>query len=433
MKIKTTTSAYQLYQILRLVVLVLISIALVKLSFSREETSVFELFLFVINISTFFWVIGIGNSILSYYSGLNTKEKESFFQNIFFLLQFAGLIIAILLYFTNGLGLVKNEDILSIGGTKLIAFYLFFYSPTLLIEIKYIIKKEKEKLLKYGIVIFLLQLVLIIAVAAITNSIFQVLIAMTFWIFIRWIWTISTVFKPFGRFTLSKILLKGFVLFSLPIIAHILLGNGMEYIDGLIVNSSFKPDLFSVYRYGAREFPVILILIGALRSTMIPDAIENIENALENIKKETRKIIIVFFPVAILLMLSSKFLYTFFYSEEYTYSALLFNIYLLIISSRIILAEVFIYANKMNKLFMKVSFWELVANIVLSLIFLRFWGIAGIAFATFIAFLGSKLFLVFIVHSKYDIPLNKYLDLKLYFPMTILLYLSFIISLFVFF
>ncbi len=428
LKIKTTTSAYQMYQILRLISLVIISILLVKLSFSREETSVFELFLFIVNISTFFWTMGISNSILAYYPKLDNNLQKKFLFNIFFLLQVTGLLIAATIFVSKGFGLINSEILSNTSGLILVSLYVFFYSPTLLIEINYILNKQPDKLFWYGIIVFGLQFLIISISAIIFKDIYIVLESLTFWIIIRWIWTLKIIFNNTANKKISIELIKVFIIFSAPVIIHILLGNGMEYIDGLIVNRFFDPGIFSIYRYGAREFPIILILIGALRSTMIPEAVEDITKATAKIKEQTSKIIKYFFPIAIILMLSSKYLYTFFYSEEYIYSALLFNIYLLIITSRIIMPEVFIYAQGMNNVFVKISLAEIITNIILSLILIRFWGIAGIAFATFVTFMIFKLVLVFFVKSKIKIPPGKYLDMKLYFTYSFLLFLSFIIS-----
>ncbi len=428
-KIKTTTSSYQLYQMLRLFSLILISILLVKSGFSKQETSTFELFLFIANISSYFWIMGISNSILSYFPRLSEKSKSNFFSNMFYLLQALGFIAAIVIYFTKGLWLSKSGELLNREEIFYLSLYVFFLSPTLLIEIKYILLEKYKSLKRYGIIIFSLQFLIIFILSVYYHDIFIVLKGLVLWIFIRWIWTLKIIFinnrKP------SVILIKNFLIFGSPIIIHILLGNGMQYIDGIIVNRYFPPDKFSVYRYGAREFPLILILIGAIRSTMIPKAISDVNQAAQKIKEHINNLINIFFPVSVILMLTSKYLFTSFYSEEYSYSALLFNIYLLILSSRMVLAEVFIYAYQKNKIFVWLSLFELLFNIGLSLILLQFWGIAGIAFATFISYSLSKLYLVLYIKKKLNISPGNYLDIKKYLIFTIVLYLSFLLSLFV--
>lgn len=428
-QVNDTTKSYQIYQVIRLISLVLISIILVKSSYSTNETSAFELFLFVINIGTFFWVMGLSNAMLSYYPTLSKQEKESFFKSVFSVLQTLGFIVSIIVLLSNAFGLGNNNNIFDNKTINLLSLYIFLYSPTIIIEMKYLLQNEYKKLFWYGLTLFSLQFIIIILAIILYRDIYYLFIGLCFWIFIRWIWSVYLVFGDNRNYKISIKLIKTFSLFSLPLIAHIFLGNGMEFIDGVLVESNFSGDMFSIYRYGAREFPIILILIGAIRTSMIPKAIKNIDESANIIKIKTTKIINFFFPLAIILMFSSKYIFTLVYSSEYIYSALLFNIYLLIISSRIILAEVFIYSKHLNTLLMKVSLIEVISNIILSIILMQYFGIAGIAFATFIAFMGSKIFLVWYTSKKLGISIDKYIDLKPYLLLTFLLYISFVITL----
>ena len=70
---------------------------------------------------------------------------------------------------------------------------------------------------------------------------------------------------------------------------------------------------------------------------------------------------------------------------------------------------------KISKNIMYASFFELVLNISLSLIFVQFWGIAGIAFATFLAYLFEKIYLTIVVRRKLNIQLQEYLPINFYF------------------
>jgi O-antigen/teichoic acid export membrane protein len=427
LKIKSVTAAYQLFQVLRFSVLVLFSILLVKLAYSQEETSVFELFLFSVNLFTFFWVSGIGNAILSWYPRIDEKSKINFFGDIFFLLQTIGLIAAVLFYLFNGFGIlsdIKNEQI-----AIFISIYIAFYSPTILVELYYILFRFKKKLIYYGLIIYLFQLIFVVVAASVFNDLYFVFSALLLWIILRWIWTIKVIFfENLYSFKAQFTITAKFLLFSMPIIVHMLFSNGSEFIDGILVENFFPPDQFSLYRYGAREFPLILVLVGAIRTTMIPLAVNDIASALETTRKSVSKLMHIFFPLAILLLFSSKFLFTFFYDSDYKYSALLFNIYLLTICSRFILSEIFIYSSGRNKIFIIISLLEVILNFVLSVILMKYFGLAGIAYGTFLAFLISKLYLVYYVKFKIGQELSKYLNLRVYFGYTILLLVSFLIS-----
>ena len=135
-----------------------------------------------------------------------------------------------------------------------------------------------------------------------------------------------------------------------------------------------------------------------------------------------------FFPIILVLLFISPVLYRFFYSQMYSSSAFIFNIYLLIFASRIIMVEVFLYAKHQNRMLMWISGIELLINMGLSLLFLNWFGLAGIAWATVFAFAMSKLFFIFFIYRKYGISVNKYLDIRIYLIYSIALYLSHFLS-----
>lgn len=63
---------------------------------------------------------------------------------------------------------------------------------------------------------------------------------------------------------------------------------------------------------------------------------------------------------------------------------------------------------------MLASFLELLLNVALSLVFVQFMGIAGIALATFIAYLFEKIYLVIVVRHKLNIRWARYLSIRNY-------------------
>jgi peptidoglycan biosynthesis protein MviN/MurJ (putative lipid II flippase) len=59
-------------------------------------------------------------------------------------------------------------------------------------------------------------------------------------------------------------------------------------------------------------------------------------------------------------------------------------------------------------------FLELIINVSLSLILVQFFGIAGIAFATFIAYLFEKIYLSVVVKKNLNVSLSEYIPVKIY-------------------
>ena len=68
----------------------------------------------------------------------------------------------------------------------------------------------------------------------------------------------------YAVFKINKQLLGECLMLSAPLIASIFVSGSAEYIDGIIVKAKFDNVFFSIYRYGAKELPVLLIVANTL-------------------------------------------------------------------------------------------------------------------------------------------------------------------------
>jgi O-antigen/teichoic acid export membrane protein len=420
-------SAYQYFQISRLTAVILISIILVKSGYDTEKVSHYERFIFLANLFSFFWVMGIKNAALAYFPKLKGPEINTFFTQTFLLLQLTGLFFGILLFFLSPTPFLGTDDFSEIPSRFLLSAYLIFYAPTVLIEVFYILKEKATELLTYGTVIHGLQIVLLGVAALRGADIAQLFQLLLLWMLIKWTFTLYLI-KKNSRNRIVGQRIKKFILFSLPLIGHLFLSNGMEFIDGILVNRFFDPGDFAVFRYGARELPFILIMVGALSSSTIPMAVISMRKSSTTLKKHSKRLMHLFYPLAIVLMFISPYLFQYFYSEEYLESATIFNIYLLILASRILLPEVFLYGKHKNQLLMWISMAELLTNLGLSLLLLPKFGLPGIAAATVIAYALSKIAMLLYLKTRYGIRPNEYIHLKEYTFYTLLLFLAFFIQ-----
>ncbi len=419
--------AYQAFQLLRILAVLGIGIMLVKAGLSRETVSSYELFIFWGNILSFFWVMGIKNAAISYFPTLNSEQQKTFFFNLFLILQSLGVLVIILLGMFSRLKGFQTETFNKLG--FYLPVYLALYAPTVLIEIMFILNKKAKRMLQYGVFIHLLQFAAIFFTISLSFELKDLFMALTLWMLFKWIYTVFLL-HSYSQWKFSTNQIMTFGLFCIPLILHMLLGNGMEYIDGLIVSRYFDTGQFAIYRFGARELPVFLVMIGALSSVLIPIGVQDAQVAAEKIKIESRKLMHLFFPAILILLFISPELYRFFYSTDYRSSAFIFNIYLLIFASRIIMVEVFLYAKHQNKMLMWVSGIELLINLGLSLLLMNWFGLAGIAWATVVAFAISKLVFILYIYKKYEIAIHKYLDIRIYLFYSIALYLSHFMSLY---
>lgn len=219
-----------------------------------------------------------------------------------------------------------------------------------------------------------------------------------------------------------------FLLFAFPLIVHMLVGNGMEYVDGFIINHFFDQATFAQFRYGARELPLVAVLVGSVSTALIPDAVNSMDDALKKVKTKITQLGNFLFPISISLMLLSSTIFPIIYSEDFAISAQIFNIYLLIITSRILMPQVVIFARHNNLILVISAIVELVVNVALSLVLLQYFGILGIAWATVIAFMVNKTILIVFAYTKHGIPLGKYLNIRHYFLWIFLLCISYLIA-----
>ena len=201
----------------------------------------------------------------------------------------------------------------------------------------------------------------------------------------------------------------------LPLSLHMLLGGGMEYIDGFIVTSHFREEnAFAIFRYGARELPIVTILSSALIATLIPLSIENQAFAIQKIKREVNKLSHWLYPLTFILIFISPYLFPLVYNADFAESARIFNIYLLLISSRLLLPQVIIYSKQHNFILVGSAAIEILINLGLSLLLVKEYGLEGIAFATVIAYLVNKLILITYNYFQFGIEPSSYLDIKNY-------------------
>jgi O-antigen/teichoic acid export membrane protein len=406
-----------------LAAVILISILLVKSGYDTLGVSRYERFLFLANLFSFFWAMGIKNAALSYHASLSKNHQSGFFFNALVLLQSAGLGFGLIAYFLSGFHLFTAGDF-DFNDKLILCLYIILYAPTILAEVIFIIHKKSGILIRYGIFIHGLQLIIIGGGALLDLDISLIIRLLLIVITIRWMYTLYVVFKNSETLFSGKAV-KNFSWFALPVIGHMLLSNGMEFIDGLLVNRFFNPENFAVFRYGARELPFILILISSVVSTAIPAAVKSFDLSAKSVKKHTLRLMHIFYPASIVLIWISPFLFSTFYSEEYLQSAAIFNIYLLILASRIFLPEVFLYGKHENRVLMYFSLIELVLNLSLSLVLLKIHGLQGIAAATVIAYISSKIMMGAFMWFKYGLHPSKYLHLPYYVVYTVLLISSF--------
>ncbi|OFX46097.1 MAG: hypothetical protein A2046_04365 [Bacteroidetes bacterium GWA2_30_7] len=413
-------SSLQIIQILRFGILLLIGIAFAKSSFSTEYIGYYETFLFVSTAVTFFWLSGLTQALLPIYKKSNTflykvTEKTPVLFNSFLLIVFFSIISGIILLLFKAYILDKLINSAFIEYYNLLIVYVVISSPAYIIEYIYLLKNKPKLILEYGLISYILQLLIVCLPVIFNFNLIWVFYGLIFISIIRFFWLIVLVFQN-SKLTLSFKFIFEHLHLAWPLIVSSFLGGSAQYVDGFIITSKFDEATFAIFRFGARELPISVLLANAFSNAMLPEFSEDfkLDELINKIKKKSLVLMHLLFPLTIVMLLLSNTLFPIIFNSNFTESALIFNIYLLLIISRLLFPQTILIGLQQTKIILFTSVIEIIINVLLSLLLVNYIGISGVAIATVIAFLIEKLILSSFLYQKYDVTIYKFVNIKWY-------------------
>lgn len=412
-KYLNTVSALQAYQLIRYSTLIITGIVFTKTALTVGEIGKYETFMFVAGAVSFFWINGLIKAFLPL-SAESEKGKTNIFSTFITLQLFSVAAAAFLFAFQPYLSdwLLNGNEIPEI---TLLLLFILISGPASLTEYYYLAKKKNKAIIIYGVVSFALQLILVILPVILGFAINMALLGLLISFVLRYAWLCILMIVN-SEISVSTPFILANLKHGLPLMVASLFSGSAQFIDGFIVTSRYNQEAFAVFRYGARELPLALLLANALSSAMLP-AFANRAALHENLLKlklSVQKLMHFLFPVTALLLVLSKPLFPVIFNAQFANSATIFNIYLLLVISRLLMPQTILNGMKITAPIMGAAIFELVLNVILSLIFVRFWGLPGIAFATFIAYLFEKLTLAWVVKKRLNISLSAYFPGRIY-------------------
>jgi len=417
----------QIFQLIRYTALIVIGIILAKSGMQTAEIGQYETFLLISGAISFFWLNGVIQGLLPS-AGENTVETKSpFLFNAFYLIASLAILSALfILVFESSISavLLKGSPIPYL---KYLIIYILISAPVSLVEYIYLIYKRTTMIVVYGTISFFSILLFVGLPAILSYTVEICLLGLIMSTILRLIWLLVLLFRystpGFDYAFFAKHLKNGS-----PIILSLFLSGSAQYIDGFIITAYFDDASFAVFRYGAREFPLVLLLANAFSSSMLPEfgnpAMLN-EN-LRKIKHNSLKLAKWLFPLSGALMLVSHALFPIIFNISFSNSATIFNIYLLLIVSRLLFPQTILIGLQKNKPLMWVSAVEIGLNVALSISLVRICGIAGVAYGTVIAYVVEKLLLLVMVKKTCGISVTEYLSVKQHLVYSLLLSVLFV-------
>ena len=422
---------------MKFTVFLIISIVFTKSHLTRSEIGAWEMFLFISGLVSFFWVTGIIQSLLPLYhrnrtyrkTGDNGTGKSPEIFNAFLLLSFFSLLI-----FAIGHAIKGNFSVFNFSGNvpylNLLLLYVLLSSPVCLIEYIYLLNNRSHRIFQYGLYTFILQLILVIAPVLMGKDMIWAVYGLLAVTGLRWVWLIILL-RRYTEMKISSKFMKEHFYLGLPLVITTLISGSAQYIDGIIVSAVYRdPEWFAWFRYGAKEFPLALMLANGLSNAMLPEfsTRTQMKDSLTKIREKSKKLMHICFPSTMVIMLFARWIYPRMFTPEFQKSADIFLLYSLLVIPRLIFPQTIIVGRKKTNITLIAAVLEIALNVPLSLLMIK-WGynIVGVALATFVVYLISKLYLVIYLWVKMKIRPSEYIPLKLYALYSFMLGLLFIL------
>lgn len=415
--------AMQFYHLSRKGAVLLIGVVLAKSAVPLEDIGLYESLMFLAMAFSFFWVESIIKAYLTLFHEWETIKKSSSIFSLYALYLAISAVIALSLWF-----LETPIAAMFTGGEPLsymtwLALYLLLYQPTAIVAF---VLQLQEKL--YTIVVwslwnamgFLSAVILpvvwgqgiegvvkgLVVFAAVSHIIGVVLLSLDW------------------RVRLKKGIIQQLLVLSGPLVLYAIIQSFAGLFDAWLVQNMYEDlESFALFRYGARELPIVIPLAVGVSNLALPLLTVNLNEGLDLLAKESSRLMHLIFPLAIVLIMSSFYLFEWVYSPEFRTSAALFNVYLFLIIPQLIFPQTVYLAKKDTTFLVRVGMVEVVLNVVLSLYWVQFYGMVGIAWATVCAFIVEKTILMYYAYTRHQVRPLEYLPWK-----TLMLYAVLLIT-----
>jgi O-antigen/teichoic acid export membrane protein len=421
-----TVFSLQIFQILRFTVFLLISVLFAKKGLSglnNAEIGDWEQMTFITSAISFFWIAGITQSLIPLYNNNSTFEtshrpsliKSPELFNAFILLTLFSFIFTFIILFSGYLGF-SGKSISKIPYHNLLAVYFFFNNPGALIEYIYLLKNKPKHILVFGISSFFVQLFLVCGPVLLGWGLVSGILGLVVYTLLRYGFLIYLLVR-YAKFEYSWSFIKNHLNLGYPLILSSLLSGSSQYVDGLVASITGDSARFAVFRFGAKELPFVSQLANGLSNAMLTgfSCPSKLAETLQIIKKKSLRLMHYLFPLTVIIMVFSKWIYNdFLFNPSFNRSADLFMVYLLMIMSRLVFPQTILIGLKKTKIVLAASVIKIILNLILSIALIQPYGIVGIALGSIIVHVLEKIYMIAYNYYKLEIKPNAYIPLRWY-------------------
>jgi O-antigen/teichoic acid export membrane protein len=383
---------------------------------------------------SFFWVTGVIQSFLPLYNNnsvfekrINDREKSPEIFNTFLIIAFFSFTIAGLLFLLRN-NINVYSDIRKIPHLNLLLIYLVLSNLTSLIEYIYYVRNRPYPIVYYS---FLTSLALLFMVCVpiylgwgIKAGIWGLVLISAF----RFCWLVVLLLK-YAEFKFSFAYIKQHLRLGAPLIGSSLLSGSSQYIDGGIASATGDAARFATFRYGAKELPFASSMATGLNNGLLTEFAtpDQTKRTLYNIKNKSLKLMHYIFPITIIIMIFSKWIYGHLFNDNFIRSADVFMVYLLMVISRLLFPQTILMGLQKTRIVFWASVIEIILNIIVSYLLTKPYGLVGIALGTALVHVLEKVFMIAYNYYVLRIPPKAYIPIAWFLFYSLLLAVIFVL------
>lgn len=430
-----SVAGLQVFNLLRFITFFIISIVFTKIGITREQIGLFEVSLFIVSVASYFWVTGLVQAFLPLYRSSKAfgdhandpRRKSPEIFNAWLVLMLFSVVV-----FAAGLVIQNNFSVFGYKGKvpllNATLLYLFLSSPACLVEYIYMLRDKSGNTLSYAYITYSLTLVAVLVPLFLGYDIIWSLWGLVGIAAIRNIWLFTLLYN-YAEFKINYTFIREHLKLAYPLIISTLISGSAQYIDGVVITTHFKAEGFALFRYGAKELPLVIMMAAGLSQAMLTEFNDpqKIPDTLTKIKEKSLRLMHWLFPISIVLLVFAKPMYWYVFSREFSRSADVFVVYILAILSRLVFPHTILMGLKKTRAIFWVSVFEFVLNIGFSVWLVQDYGVVGVALATVAVYLLSKVILVVYNYINLGISPSEYIPLRWYAFYSILLGIVFVL------
>ncbi len=420
--------AYQVFQIMRFGALILAAIAMAWLAAPQRLIDDFETLMLIGGSTTFFWVGGLLDGFLLLQKRSDPLHGDAIQKTT------VGIAVSLALGSAIACGLVGTYMYKGLNLELVLLFSVYLALETLsqTLPYHYIAYDRRQPLLWFGFYSAIGYCIAVMLPLYIGWEIEGVVLMLLFVAFTKCIWLVSATRHILLGQLPQRGTLKSIWKISSPLLLATLLSQSAVYVDGFLVQRFF-PDQFVDFRYGAKEFPLVLLLANSMsivRAGEIAAGVRDhtLDVALQGLRAGSRRLMWTMFPLSILLLVLSGPLFEYFFKGRFPLAMPVFDIFLLLAIPRLMFPQSVVRGFQKTYVMSLSAGVELVLSVGLSLLLLPRFGIAGIAAGTVIAFFAEKGILLGYAQFKLGVSWHRYAPIPLWLVGSLALLLTWILK-----